>query len=116
MNELKPAGWYFDVFLLNSLLSLIRISEIDAMRQADIVGTCRNKFHIYPVMAEVTLLRYAFVLAKRNGIIRTYFNIRLTSGLLIVIHDYNAIVPFYNSFFRKGFRTRGALQCLHKLT
>ena len=75
--------------------NLIRISEIDAMSQADIVGTCRNKSHIYPVMAEGTLLCYAFILVKRNGIIRTCFNTRLTSGALIVIHDYNAIVPFY---------------------
>jgi len=75
------------------------------MSQTDIVNTCGDKTIVYSVMAEVTLLRYAFVLVKRNGLIWTYFNTRLTSGAFVIIHYHNAIASFINRFLRTSIRT-----------
>ena len=79
------------------------------MSQTDIVGTGRDKSSIYPVMAEVTLLCDAFVFIKSNGIIRTYFYARLTSGAQIVIHDDDAVLPFRDGLFRTGLRAWGVI-------
>ena len=79
---------------------------MDAMREADIVRACRDKALIYPVMTEVALPGNIFILVIRNDIIRTCFDTGPAPGALVVVHDHNAVFPFYDSFFGTGLRTR----------
>jgi hypothetical protein len=82
---------------------------MDAMRQANIIRTRRDKPLLYPVMAQVALLRDASGFIKGNGVVRAGIDAGPAPGTQIVIHDDQTVLPFADGLFRTGFDTRGVV-------
>lgn len=77
------------------------------MCQADIVGAGRDEPLIDAMVAEVTLVGDVLVIVKRDGIIGTCVDARLTAGAQVVIHDDNAVIAPANRFLRANVGTGG---------
>jgi len=93
VTQLPNVRWGFET-------TSIRISEINTVRQTDIVRARRDQSLIDPMMAQVALLSDSFMLIKINGVIGAGFNTCLTAGAPVIIHDHNAIGSLGNRLFR----------------
>jgi hypothetical protein len=91
------------------LRDLFRISKIDAMGEADIIGTGRDESHINPVMTEVALPGNAHILIKGNGIVGTCLYASLASRAFFVVHDHNSIFSLLNGFLGAGIQAGGII-------
>jgi len=82
---------------------------MDAVRQADIVGTGRDKALIYPVMAQVAFVGDVLVRVEGDGIVRAGVNTGLAPGAQIVIHDDDAVIALADRLFRADIGTGGII-------
>ena len=76
---------------LHILRDLFRVSKMDAMGEADIIGTGRDKSLINPVMTEVTLPGNAHIFIESDGIVGAYLYADLAPGAFFVVHGNNSI-------------------------
>ena len=76
------------------MLNLGRITEVDAVGKADVVGTCGIKSVINPMMAEITLGHGLLFIVKANGMVRTFIDAKLTPIAFFVVKDDDAVFPF----------------------
>jgi hypothetical protein len=97
-TQLSDIRWGFET-------TSIWISEINTVRQTDVIGAGRDQSVIDPMMAQVALLSDTFMMVKVNGVVRACFNTRLTAGAQIIIHDHDTIGSFADGFLWAGFDT-----------
>jgi len=76
------------------LFNLHGITEVDAVGEADIIGTGWIESLINPVIAEVALDCDLSILVKTNGMIRAFIDAKLTPRSFLVIKDDNPVFPF----------------------
>jgi hypothetical protein len=91
--------------LQNLLLNLSRITEVDAVGEADIIGTGRIEAVINPMMAEIALGCGLFFIVKTNGMVRTFINAKLTPGAFLLVKDDDPVFPFRYGFHWAGLCT-----------
>jgi hypothetical protein len=96
---------HFNLSISPSSFYFFSVSEINTVRQTDVIGAGRDQSVIDPMMAQVALLSDAFMMVKVNGIIRARFNTCLTAGAQVIIHDHDTIGSFADGFLWAGFGT-----------
>jgi hypothetical protein len=90
-------------------LNVIRVSEINAVRQANIVGTSGYKSVVHPVMTKVTLLCHVFLCIKGNGMIRAGIHTKPAAGARFLVQYHNAVISLCNGLFRATVHTCGLI-------
>jgi hypothetical protein len=73
--------------------------KMDAMSQTDVIGTCRNKAIIYPVVTEVALLCNSFVLIKGNGPVGTGFKTKGTPRAPVFMQHHDTVLSLRYGLF-----------------
>jgi len=91
------------------LFDLHRIPEVDAVGEADIIGTGWIEAVINPMMAEIALGRRLSVLVKADGMVRAFIDAKLTPGASLIVKDDNPVFPFYYGIFGAGLHTDGLI-------
>jgi hypothetical protein len=80
--------------------NLIRIAEIDAVRKANIVGTCRDKSVVHPMGTEIALPGNLICRIKFNGVKRAFLDTEPASTAFFIIQENNPVVPLENGLLR----------------
>jgi len=90
----------------------LRVSEIDAVGQADVVRTGGNEPPVHPVMTEVALPGHAIEGIKGDGVIRARLDAQPAPRTLLIIQDHDAVFPSGDGLFRAGIHTGGIVTVL----
>jgi hypothetical protein len=98
--------------LQNLFLNLGGVSKIDAVAEADIVGTGRIESLVHPVMAEVAFERQLFFVVKVNRLVGTFFDTTATPCALFLIEDDDPIPSLCDGLHRAGLGTGGLFAML----
>jgi hypothetical protein len=80
------------------LFNLGGITEVDAVGEADVVGTGRIKSVIHPMMAEITFGCNLFLIVIANGMVRAFVDAKLTPVAFFVVKDDDPVSPLRYGF------------------
>jgi hypothetical protein len=80
------------------LFDIGRVAEIDAVGEADIIGSGRIETLINPVMAEIALGCGLFFIVKANSMVRAFINAKLTSIAFLGVKYNDPVFPFHYGF------------------
>jgi len=97
------------VLFIDLQLNVIRISEINAVSQTNIVCTSGYESVVHPVMTKVTLLCHVFLCIKGNGMVRAGIHTKLAAGARFLVQNHNTVIPLCDGFLRTTFHTCGLI-------
>ena len=84
---------------------LLRITEIDAMGRAHVVGTGRQKPLIHPVVAEVALPGHGLISVEVDGAIGTRIDARPAPRTFLALKYDDSVAPLEDGLHRTGLGT-----------
>ena len=97
-EDVPPAASQLSLFQ-NLFFNFGRITEVDAVGEADIIGTGRIEAFINPVMAEIALDCGLFFIVKANGMVRAFIDAKLAPGAFFIVKDDDPVFPFHYGVF-----------------
>ena len=91
------------------MFNLGGITEVDAVGEANIIGTGRVEAVIHPVGAKVTFLSRSFSPVEGDGSVRAYLEARLTARATFPVEDDDPVLPLGDGLLGTGVHTRGSV-------
>jgi len=91
------------------LFDIGRVAEIDAVGEADIIGTGRIQTFVNPVMAEIALDCDLLFVVKANGMVRAFIDAKLAPGAFLSVEDDDVVFPFHDGLRRTYLCTGGLI-------
>jgi hypothetical protein len=88
------------MFFMDLSLNGIRVSEMNAVCQAYIVGTGGDKSVVHPLVTKVALFGCVLLGIKGNGMVRTGIHTKPAAGARFFVQDHNSVIPMHNGFNR----------------